>query len=133
MSSETEWTVERALREGRADLLLLDGEAVSYIETVKTKGLFFVYVSRFFETVAQVRIDLRDGENVSRLALRHEKPQPEPDGPPRDWPSIWRQQLREHIERAPMIPQIFIDEVLDYYDEAVLRRKTFTEMDEVKP
>ncbi len=64
------------------------------------------------------------GEWLTRsLALSHmdiiKKTAQEPDGPERDWPAIWRKQLREHIERAPMIPQRYIDAVLETLDEHI--------------
>lgn len=62
----------------------------------------------------------------------------EPDGPPRDWPAIWRQKLREHIERAPMIPREYVDEVLtaiDFHDAAkgISQIIRDARSDEVKP
>lgn len=116
MNTNNQWTVERALREGRADLLLCDGQDIVNLQCLSRDVLYGVDKRLEFNTkhhvVHHVVVDLEDGENVSRLTLRDNHPQPEPDGPPRDWPSIWRQQMREHIERAPMVPREYVQEVL---------------------
>lgn len=58
-----------------------------------------------------VSIDGRAGSQYHKDIVR--KPGvKEPDGPERDWPAIWRRQLREHIERCPMVPREYVDEVL---------------------
>lgn len=67
----------------------------------------------------------------------------ETDGPPRDWPAIWRKQIREYVERAPMIPREYVHEVLDLIDAgwfwipkgepAAVVSETGWKNDEVKP
>ncbi len=102
-----------------------EGPRYSYV-MVFVEGLKAPYRVKIDGTIDETNWRIGMGAVTDKLLEIIKKPTTkEPDGPPRDWPAIWRKQLREHIERAPMIPQIFIDEVLDYYDEAVLRRNTF--------
>lgn len=139
MSSETEWTVERALREGRADLLTWKGMEIQEVTRpdCDDKTLYRLAVRYLWQGDGYFFVDIGNDNDMRDLCLFQkcstspkfpfpvwQEPhyikigthQPEPDGPPRDWPSIWRQQLREHVERAPMIPREYVDEALSAID-----------------
>ncbi len=142
MSTE-QWTVERALREGRADLLRIavpitrdghpmrwcaglivhditrDGsdpqQSTLWLLSPMTNELLRVRASAIWGALklkSQTECRVPQEPHYMKIGTC----QPEPDGPPRDWPAIWRKQLREYIERAPMIPREYIDEVLRSID-----------------